>query len=178
MAMSPVARTESGLRARFPIMGWDMAATYTLESITAEQEKLLLDAFSFDFIWELGSRMRAKAAARQAPIAIEIANGDAVVFSSLLPGATPDNIHWVRRKRAVAERFHKSSLFMRLQCEAKSIDFHQRYRLPNTDYAASGGGVPLILRGGALVGTVGVSGLLDVEDHALTASTLLELLGR
>jgi uncharacterized protein (UPF0303 family) len=160
------------------VEGGDMTVSYTLDSLTAEQELLLLDTFSLDLAWELGARMRGTAAERKAPVAIEIASAGTVVFTTLLPGATPDNIHWVRRKRAVAERFHKSSLFMRLQAEARSVDFHQRYRLPNTDYAASGGGVPLILKGGALVGSVGVSGLPDVEDHALATTTLLALLGR
>jgi uncharacterized protein (UPF0303 family) len=155
-----------------------MTTSYTIESLTAEQERLALDDYSFDFVWEFGARMRAKAAARKGPVAIEIASGATVVFTTLLPGASPDNLSWTARKRAVALRFQKSSLFMRLQAEARPYDFHQRFRLPNTDFAASGGGIPLILKGGATVGTVGVSGLPDVEDHALAATTLLELLGR
>jgi uncharacterized protein (UPF0303 family) len=155
-----------------------VTTSHTLESLIAEQEKLLLDGFSFDFAWELGSRMRAKAASRKAPVAIEVASGGTVIFTTLLPGATPDNLSWTARKRAVALRFQRSSLFMRLQAEARPYDFHQRFRLPNTDFAASGGGVPLILAGGALVGTAGVSGLPDVEDHALVTTTLLEMLGR
>ena len=155
-----------------------MTTSYTLESLAAEQEKILLDGFSFDFAWELGSRMRAKAVSRKAPVAIEVASGGTVIFTTLLPGASPDNFAWTSRKRAVALRFQKSSLFMRLQAEAKPYDFHQRFRLPSTDFAASGGGVPLILTGGAVVGTVGVSGLPDVEDHALATTTLMEMLGR
>jgi len=93
-----------------------------------------------------------------------------------LPGATPDNLDWVRRKRAVALRFHQSSLYTRLLCENKSVDFHDRYRLPREDFAASGGGVPIIIRGVGVVGAATVSGLPDVEDHQLVVSTLRGLL--
>ena len=61
---------------------------------------------------------------------------------------------------------------MRLEAEEGKFDFNRRYRLPEFDFAASGGGVPLILRNGTLIGTAGVSGLPDVEDHRLIVDAL------
>jgi uncharacterized protein (UPF0303 family) len=92
-----------------------------------------------------------------------------------MPGATPDNLDWAARKRAVAVRFHRSSLAMRLEAEQRQIDFNRRYRLPEADFAASGGGVPLMLRNGTLIGAAGVSGLPDVEDHRLIVEALRSL---
>ena len=89
-----------------------------------------------------------------------------------MPGATPDNPDWTRRKRAVALRFHRSSLAMRLECEQHGWDFSKRFRLPETDYAASGGGFPIIVRGAGVIGAVAVSGLRDVEDHLLAVAAL------
>ncbi len=150
---------------------------YTLDGLAAEQEALRLDSFDYDFAWALGSHMRERAASARAPVAIQIAHGTDLVFSVLLPGATPDNSHWASRKQAVANRFHRSSLAMRLEAGEKGYDFNRRFRLPEADFVASGGGVPLMLKGGTLIGTAGVSGLPDVEDHRLIMTSLKEILG-
>ena len=150
--------------------------TYTLDRLAAEQQDLFLDSFDYDFAWALGARMRDLAARKAAPVAITVAHGTAVVFSVLMPGATFDNLDWTARKRAVTHRFHRSSLAIRLEAEAAGHDFNALFRLPEADYVASGGGVPLILRGGTLIGTVAVSGLPDVEDHKLVVAAIKDLL--
>ncbi len=152
-----------------------MATAPTMDELLAEEERLLLDRFDYDFAWELGARIRTMAAERKLPVAIEIAHGATPVFLALMPGATPDNNDWVRRKRNVVLRFHHSSLYMRLLCESRSVNFHPRYRLPEADFAASGGGVPLIVRNVGVVGTAAVSGLPDVEDHRLVMAAVEEL---
>jgi len=153
-------------------------AFYTLDELAAEQEEIRLDGFDYDFAFALGARMRARASAGRMPVAIEIAHGGDVVFTTILPGATPDNTVWTARKRAVAQRFHRSSLAMRIEAEEKGYDFNRRFRLSDDRFVASGGGVPLMLKGGTLIGTAGVSGLPDVEDHRLVVIALRELLGR
>ena len=149
--------------------------TYTLESLAAEQEALHLPRFDYDIAWRLGCLMQE--AARGLPAAITIAHGADLVFALLMPGATIDNLAWAARKRAVAHRFHRSSLAMRLEAEAHGFDFNARFILPPADYIASGGGLPLMLLGGTLIGSIGVSGLPDVEDHALAARALRHLRG-
>ncbi|XUY29914.1 heme-degrading domain-containing protein (plasmid) [Agrobacterium sp. rho-8.1] len=148
--------------------------TYTLQTLSEELQVLQLPFFDYEVAWRLGSLMQAQAAASALPAAITVAHGADLVFSVLMPGATLDNSDWAARKRAVAHRFHRSSLEMRLEAEAGTFEFNRRYRLPETDYVASGGGVPLILRGGTLIGTIGVSGLPDVEDHRLAVNALLK----
>lgn len=148
--------------------------TYTLETLAAEQEALRLPRFDYDIAWRLGCLMRE--AALGLPAAITVAHGTDVVFSALMPGATCDNSDWAARKRAVAHRFHRSSLAMRLEAEAQGYDFNARFLLPATAFIASGGGVPLILKGGTLIGTIGVSGLPDVEDHRLAVTAIRQLL--
>ena len=151
---------------------------YNLETLAEEQKELLLERFDYTFAWQLGLLMRERAAIAGAPVAITVAHGADVVFSVPMPGATPDNTDWAARKRAVANRFHRSSLAMRLEAERGEFDFNRRYRLAKSDFAASGGGVPLILRNGTLVGTAGVSGLPDVEDHRLIVDALRALLAK
>ncbi|MCP8882735.1 heme-degrading domain-containing protein [Devosia sp. XJ19-1] len=153
-----------------------MTMTPTMAELEAQQARLHLPRFDYAAAWVLGAHMQAEAAARKLPVAIEVTHGETPVFFALMPGATPDNPDWVRRKRAVALRFHQSSLYMRLQCEQHGWDFARRFRLPEADYAASGGGVPIIVDGVGLVGAAAVSGLPDVEDHNLVVSALEKLL--
>jgi len=148
----------------------------TIESVKAEEAALQIPTFHYAFAWTLGSLIRQKAAEGNHPVAIEVRHGNDVVFATLLPGATIDNFGWARRKCAVVHRFHRSSLRVRLEAEAKGYDFNAKFGLPVTDYVASGGGFPLILKGGTLVGSVAVSGLPDIEDHAMIVESLREFL--
>lgn len=150
-------------------------ATLTLDELKAEENALQLDSFNYDFAWTLGSHIREKAASLKLPVAIEVRHGNDVVFASLLPGATIDNFGWTSRKCAVVHRFHRSSLRVRLEAEAKGYDFNAKFGLSSSAFVASGGGFPLALRGGTLIGSVAVSGLPDVEDHALITACLRQL---
>ena len=59
---------------------------YTPESLAAEQRELELETFNYDFAWRLGAKMRELAAARHAPVAIDVAHGPDLIFATLLPG--------------------------------------------------------------------------------------------
>ena len=91
-----------------------------------------------------------------------------------MPGATPDNAEWIRRKRAVVQRFHHSSLYMSVEAEVKGRPFLQRYGLSEQEYAAAGGGFPIFVRETGCVGAVVVSGLPQLEDHRLVTEEIRE----
>jgi uncharacterized protein (UPF0303 family) len=147
-------------------------AAPSLDDLEQEQARLELSRFDYADAWRVGAHMQAAAAAQNLPVAIEVSHGDTMVFFALMPGATPDNPNWTRRKRAVALRFHRSSLYMRLLCEKHGWTFADRFRLPPEDFAASGGGIPIFVRGVGVVGAAAVSGLPDVDDHALVVCAL------
>ncbi|KKB08858.1 hypothetical protein VE26_02010 [Devosia chinhatensis] len=146
-----------------------------MDALLEEQSRLVLKRFDYALAWQIGASIQSMAAERNLPIGIEVAHGASPVFLAIMPGATPDNVDWVRRKRAVALRFHQSSLYMRLLCESKDVNFHTRYRLPEADFAASGGSVPIVVGTVGVVGAVSVSGLPDVEDHRLVISAISAL---
>ncbi len=147
-------------------------AAPSLDDLEQQQARLELSRFDYADAWRVGAHMQAAAAAQNLPVAIEVSHGDTMVFFALMPGATPDNPNWTRRKRAVALRFHRSSLYMRLLCEKHGWNFADRFRLPPEDFAASGGGIPIFVRGVGVVGAAAVSGLPDVDDHALVVCAL------
>ena len=150
----------------------------TPEDILAEEQALVLDRFDLETAWRLGSALRAIAEAERLPVAIEVARGAVPVFLTVLPGATADNPDWTRRKRATALRFERSSLYMRLACERDGKNFNARYILSDTEFVASGGAVPILVRGVGVVGTAAASGLPDVEDHRLILRGLRQIISQ
>jgi uncharacterized protein (UPF0303 family) len=145
---------------------------YQPEELLAEERRLVIDRFDYDVLWWLGNRIRASASERKLPVAIHITHGLDNAFQTILPGATADNLDWTRRKINAAYRYQHSSLYLRLCAERDRYDFNTRFRRPVADYAASGGGLPLIVRHAGIVGAVAVSGLPDVEDHRLVVEAI------
>jgi uncharacterized protein (UPF0303 family) len=150
----------------------------SLETLRAEEQDLQFPHFDADVAWALGSLIRRRARDGAMPIAIEILMNGQQLFVAALPGATPDNTEWIRRKRAVVQRFHHSSLYMAVQAEQQGRPFLQRYGLSEQDYAASGGGFPIVVRNTGCIGAVAVSGLPQLEDHRLVTEAIRAVIGR
>ena len=140
-----------------------------IERLEAERSDLIMPGFDEGVAWEIGCRLRERAAAKGLPIAIEIARNGAPLFLALMPGASPDNLSWIRRKRNVVERFWESSLLMSLRSAKNGTTLTRQFHLSEDDFVHSGGGVAVRARGCGFVGCVAVSGLSQYEDHELAA---------
>ncbi len=141
--------------------------TPSLEELARELEELRFDRFDLDVAWRLGCLVREIAHADALPVRMELSVAGNVLFATALPGTSPDNAEWIRRKRNTVMRFHRSSLALRLECEAKGTTLGARFGLDDKDFVASGGGVPIATRATGVIGAAVVSGLPDVEDHQL-----------
>ncbi|MBO1334287.1 heme-degrading domain-containing protein [Streptomyces sp. VRA16 Mangrove soil] len=144
----------------------------TIEDLEAQEKRLVLDSFTYDDAWRLGTLLVGLARERQAPVAIDITRGGQQLFHAALPGSTPDNDAWIARKRRVVERWHVSSYLVGSRYRAKGTTFEESSRLDPDTYAAHGGAFPIAVRGAGVVGVVVVSGLPQVEDHALVVEAL------
>lgn len=142
------------------------------EQLQAEELELRFADFTLDDAWALGSRMRSAAVAAGLPVAIGIVLGEQRVFHTALPGSSADNDDWLARKTRVALRYGQASLAVGESFRDKGKDFDTDSRLDPARYAAHGGVVPLRLRGGTVIGAVGVSGLPQREDHAFVVAQL------
>lgn len=149
-----------------------MAEQQTIEELQIEAEELQLSAFGPMVAWEIGSYIQQLAVAENMPIAFEVAKTGHQLFFFAMPGAMPDNAHWIRRKRNVVERFYRSSLTMKLLADRDGRPFLERYILSPDDYVSSGGSVPIVVRGSGCVGSVTVSGLTQFDDHRLAADAI------
>lgn len=142
-----------------------------LNQITATEAELVFPHFDERTAWSIGQALVATGLERALPIVINIRTPDATLFHAALPGSSPDNDAWAKRKSNVTLRCHKSSYAVGLSCKIKGIAGAE-IGLPLSDYAIHGGSVPVRLRGGRVVAAVTVSGLPQAEDHALVVNAL------
>ena len=155
-----------------------MTLEQDLERIKLQEERLQFDAFDADTAWELGSRLRAMAEARNAPIAIDIRLHTFPVFFAALPGAHPDNIEWIRRKRNVLLLFLRSSYAVGLALKRDGRTLQDTRGLALADHAPDGGCFPIIVKGSGCIGSAGISGLTQRDDHEIIIEALAAMLGQ
>jgi uncharacterized protein (UPF0303 family) len=146
--------------------------------LITEQERLLhFPSFSSETAWTLGSSLRAEALAHKAGMTFEIQIAGRTLFACSTEGAAPGQADWIRRKRNVVMRFARSSYAMRLQLQLEGKTIEERHGLTLTDYAMRGGGLPILLAGTGLVGSVVSSGLDERTDHGLVVKAMAGVLG-
>jgi uncharacterized protein (UPF0303 family) len=146
--------------------------------LLAEQERLLhFPSFNSETAWDVGNALRAEALKRKAGMTFEIQIAGRTLFACSTDGAAPGQADWIRRKRNVVMRFGRSSYAagLMLQQEGKTIE--ERHGLTLTDFAMHGGGVPILLTGTGLVGSVVASGLDQRTDHGLVVKAMAGVLG-
>lgn len=149
-----------------------------LARIQLQEQKLQLERFDAGVAWEVGSWLRNEAAAQNQSIAIDITLAGALLFYCALPGATPDNTEWIRRKKNVLQRFHKSSYAVALGYRKQGATLEARTGAPLADFALAGGCFPIRLKGSlAVLGSITVSGLPERQDHELVVRALAVQLG-
>ena len=144
----------------------------------AEQHELLLQFRGFDDAdaWELGTRMRARAFAAGLSLVIDIRRGDDCLFFTAMPGTSPANADWARRKRNLVNLVHMSSYRVGLRV-AEGADLMGAMALDPRDHAPHGGCFPIHVIGTGVVGSVTVSGLPQRDDHKFAVDAIAEFLG-
>jgi uncharacterized protein (UPF0303 family) len=149
-----------------------------LARIAVQEQELQFASFDEETAWRLGSHVRTLAIARKLSLVVDVRRFAQPLFYAALPGTTPDNVEWIRRKSNVTARFHRSSYAVRLELDEKKSNLLDRYGLAVADYAAHGGSFPLRVLGAGVIGSITVSGLPDRSDHQLAVEALCSELGR
>jgi len=147
-----------------------------LEKIALQEKRLRFKEFNADIAWALGSALKAAAEQLRATVIIDIQLKGFPLFSYAMPGSTPDNWEWIRRKRNVVLRYYRSSYAIGLKHERAQTTLQSTVGLDLRDYSTHGGGFPILLEGTGCVGAITVSGLPQREDHGLVVSVLQEYL--
>jgi uncharacterized protein (UPF0303 family) len=148
-------------------------------SILEQQERLLRFAtFNPETAWELGCTLRALLMDSRAGGTIEIELANHLLFACATPSANPGQADWIRRKRNTVHRFGRSSYAIGRLLESNNETLQSRHCLKPADYAAHGGGFPILLEGTGPVGSVVLSGLPQRDDHNLVVSALARILNK
>ncbi|MFD6070980.1 MULTISPECIES: heme-degrading domain-containing protein [Amycolatopsis] len=144
----------------------------TLAVLAAQEERLVFRRFDNETALKLGAHLLAAARDRALPVTVSVRRGGQRLFHAALPGTSADNDAWIDRKSRVVDRYGHSSFLVGEQFRAKGTTFEADSRLDPDRYAAHGGVFPVIVEGVGPVGTVGVSGLPQAEDHAFVVEQL------
>ena len=147
----------------------------TIDTLIAEDSRLILPQFTEDTALSLGNILVDLARAGRLPVVINIRTADRTLFHAALPGSAPLNDAWARRKSNVALMFQKSSLRVGLELLEKGSSLAMN-GLPQSDYADHGGAVPIRVAGAGMVAVATVSGLPSRDDHALVVKGIEALL--
>jgi uncharacterized protein (UPF0303 family) len=149
----------------------------TIDELEDQEQRLQFTRFDNHDAWVLGSRLVELATARASAVTIDIRRHGHQLFHAALPGTTPENDSWIERKIRVVDRFAASSLLVRLRLADSGRTLDEDLGVDPALYAAHGGCFPLRIRDVGVVGTVTVSGLPQVQDHALVVEAIESVLG-
>ena len=148
-------------------------------AIAKEQEDLLrFDRFTADDAWDLGSFLvsRVRSAGIEMAISIRKLTGH-ILFQYCTQGTTLSNQKWMNRKFNTVVLTEGSSLRAWANLTSRNQTPQDQGVTPE-DYAYCGGGFPIRLKSGELVGAVIVSNLPHREDHRYIVSALTDYLHR
>lgn len=143
-----------------------------LAQLADQEERLQFTKFDNETALALGAQLLAAARERGLPVTISVRRNGQRLFHAALPGTSADNDAWIDRKSRVVDRYGHSSFLIGTQFRAKGGSFEEDSRLNPDEYAAHGGVFPVIVREVGPVGTVGVSGLPQADDHAFVVEQL------
>jgi len=149
-----------------------------LARIAQQEQRLQFRSFDAETAWQLGSRLREAATTRGLAVAIDIEVNGHLLFFTAMPGTTPDNLDWIRRKKNVVQRFRRSSYAIGLEMEQRQTTLAEQIAVSERDYATHGGCFPINVKDTGCIGTVTVSGLPQRDDHELAVAVLAEMLGQ
>lgn len=155
-----------------------MSLDEDLKRLAIQEERLQFDSFNADTALDVGMRLKALIASRGAKAAFDIQLAGHPLFFYAMSGTTPDNVDWIRRKRNVVMRFHKSSYAFSLGVQKNGHSLVERFGAGTDQLILSGGGFPIRLRGSGVVGSITVSGLPQRDDHGVIVEVLAAMLGQ
>ena len=142
-------------------------------AILRKQEQMAqFQGFSEEIAFDFGSVVYGIARGRRSPVVVNIRTSDRVLFHAAMPGATPDNDEWVRRKSNVVLRYHQSSLQFGDTLALKGRIINPDMGIDMMNLAGHGGSFPIRVKKAGVVAAVTVSGLPQLDDHRMIVEAL------
>jgi uncharacterized protein (UPF0303 family) len=137
-----------------------------------QEQQAQFQSFSEEIAFDLGSVVYGIARSKRAPVVINIRTSDRALFHAAMPGATPDNDEWVRRKSNVVLRYHVSSLQFGDSLALKDRVINPDMGIDMMNFAGHGGSFPIRVKKAGVVAAITVSGLPQLDDHRMIIDAL------
>lgn len=154
----------------------DSALNLDLETIAQQETLLQFQQFDQTTAWIIGLNLKELCERNGVCVAIEIRLNRDTVFFYAMPGTTPSNRDWARRKRNTVELLHQSSYAVGLALAKEQSNLHSSMGLNPRDFASHGGSFPIYVQGVGCVGAVTISGLPQRQDHNYVVTVLSNFL--
>jgi len=146
-----------------------------IHRISEQERRLVWAHFDLDRAWQLGSRLRELALTQELALTIEVRLARETVFFCAMPGVTPANADWARRKRNTVELLHRSSYGIGRTLQQDGQTLSETMGLAPRDYASHGGSFPIRATHVGVVGTATVSGAPQRMDHNILVIAIADL---
>ncbi len=150
---------------------------YTSEQLAAQARACELTRFTIDDAVHLGLLATERATAEALPLVIEVHHLGRLAYRVTLPGSRAESDDWIQRKARVVSRFEASTLAVRVKYEERGTSFNESTGLSELEYAAHGGGFPIVVTAVGIVGGFYASGLPQVDDHEFLVGCLTAFAG-
>lgn len=149
-----------------------------LRNCEQEERQLVFPRFSREDAFRLGCLLYENSKKYSDPCCFEITVNGLTVFRYFPQSAIPDSELWLARKRNSVNLMHMSTLHFMAWLEARQESLADR-KLDADQYAAGGGGFPILLQDTGAIGSICVSGMPDhLLDHQLLVGSIAEFLGK
>ena len=146
--------------------------TVTLDTIRRQEQALQFTSFDNDAALAIGNRIVEMARADKVAVTVDITVNRNPLFFHAMAGTSPNNVDWIRRKSNLVNRTGHASFFVHTEAVNAGRDYDNLPTFDTRDYAAHGGSFPIVVKGTGQVGTITVSGLAGVDDHAMVVRAL------
>lgn len=147
-----------------------------LEKCLEEEKKLQFDSFSHKDALNLGLKILAKSKGYPGPVAIEITINGLIVFCYYPDGTGEFHEMWLKRKSNMVRVRQMSTLRAFAELEHGKEDMEKDWLLSSKEYAGCGGGFPIKIKKGSVIGAVCVSGLPHLLDHEILSLGIQDFL--
>jgi uncharacterized protein (UPF0303 family) len=146
--------------------------TVSLNTIRRQEQALQFSAFDNDAALAIGNRIVEQAKADKVAVTVDVSVNRNPLFFHAMAGTSPNNVDWIRRKSNLVNRTGHASFYVHMDAVAKGLDYDNLPTFDPKDFAAHGGSFPIVVRGTGQIGTITVSGLAGVDDHAMVVRAL------
>ncbi|WP_229518860.1 heme-degrading domain-containing protein [Massilia rhizosphaerae] len=146
--------------------------TISLDTIRRQEQALQFTSFDNDAALAIGNRIVEQAKADKVAVTVDVSVNRNPLFFHAMAGTSPNNADWIRRKSNLVNRTGHASFYVHTDAVAKGRDYDNLPTFDPKDYAAHGGSFPIVVKGTGQIGTITVSGLAGVDDHAMVVRAL------